>query len=366
MLATTLPYLTLIRRRADIDSVLRVEGAHRNFCGESTVIIQLARLRKLPVVGFAMAVACLTSPDCSWAIHFDYLVEQDSTGNLVTGSNDFDSNTQTIPDRLFYRDLDVNFFGSDPGFSAVSQTNVPTGYFALPANTPVSFDLLGMPLYASTVSNLWYWNGHDSDPVNFQPVSLGTTLTMNIGFTKATVDGSSSNVTGFTIQTTDSTGAIHRHPNYQLAGGPGGVPSEGLYMIAEQTRMPGLQHSIPFYTIFVTDSISDASYNAAVQWGLTHLLLPGDVTNDAVVNGLDIAAIASHWLVSGPIADANYDGVVNGLDIALVASNWLHTSGGGSGIAAAVPEPLSVWLAVLSVAGAAVMLRCRMSQAQRS
>ena len=26
--------------------------------------------------------------------------------------------------------------------------------------------------------------------------------------------------------------------------------------------------------------------------------------------------------------DANHDGIVNGQDIALIASNWLHTSGG--------------------------------------
>ena len=61
----------------------------------------------------------------------------------------------------------------------------------------------------------------------------------------------------------------------------------------------------------------------------------GDTNGDGIVNGLDIAMIASHWLQLGPVADANGDGLVNGLDIAMVASNWLA----GGGAAAAVPEP---------------------------
>ena len=54
--------------------------------------------------------------------------------------------------------------------------------------------------------------------------------------------------------------------------------------------------------------------------------LKGDVNTDGIVNGLDIADIASHWLErAAVIGDANGDGIVNGLDIAVVASNWMHT-----------------------------------------
>ena len=71
----------------------------------------------------------------------------------------------------------------------------------------------------------------------------------------------------------------------------------------------------------------------------------GDINLDGVVNGLDIAAVSSHWLLSGSAGingDVNGDGVVNGLDIALIASHWLQTgeSGGGS----AVPEPSAIIL----------------------
>ena len=56
--------------------------------------------------------------------------------------------------------------------------------------------------------------------------------------------------------------------------------------------------------------------------------LSGDVNGDGVVNGLDIADVASHWLQTGiqVPGDANGDGIVNGLDIAAISSNWLATT----------------------------------------
>jgi hypothetical protein len=75
----------------------------------------------------------------------------------------------------------------------------------------------------------------------------------------------------------------------------------------------------------------------------------GDINLDGVVNGLDISAVASHWLQSGAAGvngDANGDGVVNGLDIALIASHWLQTA--GSGASATAPEPSAIVLALLA------------------
>jgi hypothetical protein len=72
-------------------------------------------------------------------------------------------------------------------------------------------------------------------------------------------------------------------------------------------------------------------------------LLPGDVNHDHIVNGQDIALVASHWLQSatGVSGDATGDGIVNGQDIALIASHWLQTDGSGGG-GAAVPEPSTI------------------------
>ena len=89
---------------------------------------------------------------------------------------------------------------------------------------------------------------------------------------------------------------------------------------------------------------------------------PGDVTYDGLVNGQDLAAVASHWLQSGPHVDgdANSDGLVNGQDLAVIASHWLQYFGGGQGGATAVPEPSTIVLAAL---GAVALLACRRNAA---
>lgn len=92
----------------------------------------------------------------------------------------------------------------------------------------------------------------------------------------------------------------------------------------------------------------------------------GDVNFDGIVNGQDIALMASQYLVvatlPGLIAgDANMDGIVNGQDIALVASNWLQFPSPGSAEAAAVPEPGTFALLSLGLAlgGCAAIRRRR-------
>jgi hypothetical protein len=86
--------------------------------------------------------------------------------------------------------------------------------------------------------------------------------------------------------------------------------------------------------------------------------LSGDVNFDGVVNGLDIALVASHWLQSGTLVagDANFDGVVNGLDISLISSNWLQSAGSPAGASASAPEPST---AVLAACGALALLARR-------
>jgi len=82
----------------------------------------------------------------------------------------------------------------------------------------------------------------------------------------------------------------------------------------------------------------------------------GDGTHDGIVNGQDIALVASNWLTTGANrpADVNHDGIVNGQDIALVASNWLAISTPGTANGNAVPEPSTLGLACLAAMGAGV------------
>ena len=59
--------------------------------------------------------------------------------------------------------------------------------------------------------------------------------------------------------------------------------------------------------------------------------------------------MASHWLQVGlgiP-GDANGDGIINGQDLAVMASHWLDAA---SGTAAAVPEPSTAFLVTIGVA----------------
>ncbi len=95
--------------------------------------------------------------------------------------------------------------------------------------------------------------------------------------------------------------------------------------------------------------------------------IDGDINTDGVVNGLDIADVASHWLQNVIQGDANGDGLVNGLDIALIASNWLKTdSSEGAESAAAVPEPSTVSLFVWGGVALAGAIRRRHPRRRRT
>jgi len=60
-------------------------------------------------------------------------------------------------------------------------------------------------------------------------------------------------------------------------------------------------------------------------WSFDHLsAIAGDANGDGIVNGQDMALVASNWLTNGPPGDVNFDNIVNGQDMALIASNWLH------------------------------------------
>jgi ABC-type nitrate/sulfonate/bicarbonate transport system substrate-binding protein len=100
------------------------------------------------------------------------------------------------------------------------------------------------------------------------------------------------------------------------------------------------------FRAFWTKEASDPTLRPELL--VTYAVLPGDVTGDGIVNGLDINTIASHWLNTGSNSpgDANFDGVVNGLDINLIAAHWLQTTGGAGG-SVGVPEPATIVPAIL-------------------
>jgi probable HAF family extracellular repeat protein len=153
----------------------------------------------------------------------------------------------------------------------------------------------------------------------------------------------------------------------------GTVRSDSRYTYEGFVYANGILHNLDAmidpvtgWHLYTATAINDAGQivGLGVTHGVTHAFLltpfaPGDVTGDGVVNGQDIALVASHWLQTGDgvLGDANNDEVVNGQDIALIASNWLHGSGGGG---TAVPEPSA---ALLTLTGAILLLGSRCCRA---
>jgi len=85
--------------------------------------------------------------------------------------------------------------------------------------------------------------------------------------------------------------------------------------------------------------------------------LDGDANHDGVVNIFDINLVSANWNPAGPVGafapgNINHDTVVNIFDINQISSNWAHVAtNGGVAHAQAVPEPATLGLAILGLAG---------------
>ncbi len=98
---------------------------------------------------------------------------------------------------------------------------------------------------------------------------------------------------------------------------PGGTSAVGAYTLAsvygQSTTLDAMNASSvvlsPGYLCIEADDVGN----------------PGDLNNDGIVNGVDLAIILSTWGLCGSgacISDINQDGLVNGIDLAVVLSNW--------------------------------------------
>ncbi len=240
------------------------------------------------------------------AQHFDVLVQQQE-GALVTGSADFDSNQWTLGRRVFLRDFDEDFAINNPGFNALGSAapNLPFGSGALPASEALSWDFLPMEI-AAVGSNLFYWNGLDSDGVGgLSPddVAFGLPPTgYRLGlFDKANsghfVDGTDDFVPGGVIDNTAADGSLHRHRFFCLDDGNGcgaSQPVDGIYLVAMQLRMTGLESAQPIFFVFGTPGSAVAALDdAAVPWVEQHVEtlvvtgLPGDYNANGIVDAAD-------------------------------------------------------------------------------
>ncbi len=175
------------------------------------------------------------------------------------------------------------------------------------------------------------------------------------------------------------------YPNYELAfmttfdahgtayesqGTPGdsggGVfhqdPNTGVWSLAgimfSTTSLPGQP--------WATAAFGNTTWSADLFYYRTQIYqtmaLPGDVNFDGIVNSQDLAIVSSNWLKTGtgnnfPAGDANRDGIVNSQDLAIISS--IASSTQYSVNFAGVPEPATVVLALLALAGLWVASRLR-------
>ena len=177
----------------------------------------------------------------------------------------------------------------------------------------------------------------------------------------------------FTIK--DSQGNVVEGPVGEAVPGwtAGGVSSQE--MIKLEAFPTGSSPTLSDYQTVAIGNYADgssSSYGGPTHWtdptlGATvqdlsplrdwfNNIKPGDVNLDGIVNGQDLATVASDWLKTGVslmAGDANGDGIVNGQDLATIASNWLQTGGApGSGAGASiasVPEPASCLLCAIGM-----------------
>jgi hypothetical protein len=299
-------------------------------------------------------------------------------GKLITGSADFDTGQWTIGRRVFSGEFDSDFAVNSPGWNALSagSPSLPAGSQALPANSSLGWDFMPMTIWLLQ-SNLFYWNGLESDGVpglTENDVVFGTLAGPNYSLTLFdksgsgfAVNGSNTIIPGGIIDDTAADGSLHRHRFYLLQDGDGNggtFPADGIYLFAMQMRMNGLTSADPVFMVFGTPGSSvDALDSAAVPWVEQHLIVPGDYNGNGTVDAADYVV----WRKGGPLQNE-----VVTLNAATEGdyTEWRARFGNpnmavGSGLAVGhgVPEP-PFWAMLLILVGSRFVGRNRRNQSR--
>lgn len=198
--------------------------------------------------------------------HFD-VQPYVSGGQIITGGTDDATGTHEPVVRVFGYDFGEDpadpFFAQDPGFNAAAGSGLPGG-------SQLRFNVL---------SSLLYWNGTGS-PAFTNPAS--ESLTFSFGANSRTVTGTSGAQSGFSLQTVNADGSVHRHLNSFLNGSDGNaVPASidgveapaGVYALAMQltSSSTAVTASEPFYLVF-NNGLSEQLHDQAIDFVATTLV----------------------------------------------------------------------------------------------
>jgi hypothetical protein len=212
-----------------------------------------------------VAALCVTAPALA---HFDIRPRVQDSKIVTDGFEDATSTTEPgvhVFGYDFGENADDPFFAQDPGFNATATSGLtPSAAFRFNILSPLS-----------------YWNG--AGDVSFAPVATGESLRLNFGANDRTISGISGVQAGFSIQTVDGSGAVHRHLNAFLSGadgntipaGPGpwgagdGVQAPiGAYLFSLELLLDpagAIANSDPIYIVF-NNGLSEALHDVAIDW----------------------------------------------------------------------------------------------------
>ncbi len=208
--------------------------------------------------------------------HGDILLTINEEGELATGSIANQSNVLQLDEQHVYEvelddpgvfGLGQAFSGSEPGLAG-ADVGVDIGTHSyLPGNAALSFELHSFEAGGAS-SNLLFWDFSSFDPttvdeddVNFQSVNAGHTVTLSDisnSSISATVDGSDTDVSGFTIGSTNALGGMHEDLLFTAAGSGGGEPDPGIYLWAMEFEIDGI-HSEMVYMLGMTVGVDFSS-----------------------------------------------------------------------------------------------------------
>lgn len=260
---------------------------------------------------------------------------------IATGRIDSVTGELEAPIRLYSASADVvagvDAYLGDEGFFAVSDdAELPAGYTLLAASVDLRFDLKSFTLGAES-SNLWRWDPAAKPSVDFEPVSGDATVAIQKSpttFFTATVTGADADVTGFTIDRTSSTGALHKHLTLRVDDADadlGTIVPTGIYVISYVLSYPGATAE-PSYLVINggLGAAGDEDVDAALAWLESELFggpeCPGDVNGDTVVDLSDLGIVLANWArTDATRADGDLDGDmdVDLSDLGVVLSEFL-------------------------------------------
>lgn len=243
-----------------------------------------------------LAVSALSLPALADEGHADALLAIDPEGKLVTGQFDFDGGTVLdLNTRVYEGEFQGPFSNvwtiDEPGFNAVSTSlgGLPAGYTTLPGSTPVTFNANAFNIGSST-ANLWYWDGLGA--VNFAPVVGPTVLEISKSPTavfSAILDGSASDVTGFTIENTGTDGFLHKHIDFSVYNTDASAPQEGFYLWS-LTLAVGSLEADPVFFVHGLGAHTEIAHEEAVDF-IQNNVVPEPGSAIALLSGAGLLAL---------------------------------------------------------------------------